>query len=46
MRNQVDHVRNELVKAKADWERERKRISSEHQDEFEQLKQEMEEKGE
>lgn len=32
MRNQLDTVRNELAKAKAEWQRERKKIMNEHEE--------------
>ena len=31
LRNQLDGVKNELAKAKADWAREKKRLQSEHE---------------
>ena len=44
MRNQVDNAKNDLAKAKADWEREKKKQTNDHQTEIEQLKRELEEK--
>ena len=32
MRNQLDTVRNELAKAKAEWQRERKKIMNDHEE--------------
>ena len=31
LRNQLDGVKNELAKAKADWAREKKRLQNEHE---------------
>lgn len=31
LRNQLDGVKNELAKAKADWTREKKRLQNEHE---------------
>jgi hypothetical protein len=31
LRNQIDSVKNELAKAKADWQRERKKLVQEHE---------------
>jgi len=32
MRNQLDTVKNELAKAKAEWQRERKKITNDHEE--------------
>lgn len=32
MRNQLDTVKNELAKAKAEWQRERKKIINDHEE--------------
>ena len=44
LRNQIDSVKNELAKAKADWQRERKKLVQEHETSIEstQKDQEME----
>jgi hypothetical protein len=31
MRNQIDSVRNEMAKAKAEWEREKKKLLTDHE---------------
>lgn len=30
MRNQIDNVKNDMVKAKAEWEREKKKMVNDH----------------
>lgn len=42
MRNQIDLVKNEMAKAKAEWEREKKKINSDNNQLLEQTKREFE----
>ena len=43
MRNQVDNVKNDMVKQKADLEREKKKLVSDNESAIEQLKRDFEE---
>ena len=40
LRNQLDAVKNEAAKSKADWEREKKRIARDHENHFAQVESE------
>lgn len=43
MRNQVDIVKNDMAKAKAEYEREKKKLLIDHENEIARVRREMEE---
>ena len=45
LRNQIDAVKNEMARAKAEWERERKKLILEHDSALANLKNELEDQG-
>ena len=42
MKNQIDAVKNDMAREKANWEREKKKLAQEHENELTQVKNQLE----